>query len=413
MNLIKLFFFTAVTMTVIFTTSCRSSSANAGSSAVNYPVAPGAPESPMPFNDITASEIVAGIKIGWNLGNTFDAIGDKNGFSWLGGGRYAGTSVQQMETAWGNPVTVKENFTALKEAGFNAVRIPVSWSKAVDSEYNIRPDWMARIAEVVNYAVDNGLYIILNTHHDEEIFKFTNAQAEESLLIFKKIWEQIAAAFRNYDEKLLFEALNEPRTKGALYEWTGGIAFEHVNLNKFYQQFAETVRASGGNNDKRILIVNSYAASAAQIAMSALVIPKDSVPNKIAASVHAYVPYDFALNANSPINTWSKDNNSDTSPITDFIDRAYDTFVSKGIPVILGEFGAMNKDNAGVRAEWAEFYVKYAISKGMPCFWWDNGVFTGGQNVEKFGLIDRRNNSFPFPQVIDGLMRGVSGWQPR
>jgi len=402
-------------MTAVFMMSCAGGSGGTNNSANtnNYPIAPGAPESPLPFKDITAAEYVAGIKIGWNLGNTFDAVGDRNGFSWLGGGRYANTTVQQMETAWGNPVTAKENFIALKNAGFNAVRIPVSWSKSVDVENIIRADWMARIAEVVNYAADIGLYVILNTHHDEELFKFTNAQAEESLSVFKKIWEQIAAAFRNYDEKLIFEALNEPRTKGSPQEWTGGIIFEHLNLNKHYEVFVEAVRSSGGNNNKRVLMVNTYAASAEQIAMSALVIPADTVPDKIIASIHSYSPYDFALNLRSPVNTWSAGNSADTRPITDFIDRAYSIFVSKGIPVILGEFGAMNKENADIRAEWAEFYTGYAMGKGMPCFWWDNGVFTGGPNDEKFGLLDRRTNNLPYPQIVDGLMRGVSAWQPR
>jgi len=410
MNFLKNFFIIAVIMALTFCSGSLKKPDN--NETTVYPAVPGTPENPSPFIDLTAAELVANIKIGWNLGNTFDAVGERSGFSWLGGGLYANTSVRQMETAWGNPVTTKANITALKEAGFNAIRIPVSWSKAVDSEYNIRADWMERIAEIINYAADNGMYVILNTHHDEELFKFTNTLAQDSMKVFRKIWEQIASAFRNYNEKLIFEALNEPRTKGSSFEWTGGDAFERFNLNKFYQVFVETVRASGGNNDKRVLIVNTYAASAVQAAMSDLVIPEDTVPGKIIASVHAYTPYDFALNTNSPINSWSINNPADTSPITDFIDRAYDTFVSRGIPVILGEFGAMNKENADVRAQWAEFYINYAMDKGMPCFWWDNGVFTGGPNVEKFALLDRHTNTFPFPQIIGGLMRGVSNWAP-
>ena len=395
----------------MFTVSCHGDTGN--NSIINYLIAPGSPENPMPFNDITAVEFAAGIKIGWNLGNTLDATGGRDGFSWLGGGSYANTSVQQMETAWSNPVTTMENITAIKEAGFNAIRIPVSWSKAADSEYNIRADWMERVAEIVNYAVSNDLFIILNTHHDEEIFKFTDSQAEESLAAFKKIWEQIAAGFRNYNEKLLFEALNEPRTKGAPYEWTGGIVSEHINLNRFYQVFVDTVRASGGNNDKRILMVNTYAASAVQAAMNGLVIPDDTVPDKIIVSMHAYSPYDFTMNTNSPFNSWRSGSRVDTLPVTDFIDRAYNTFVSKGIPVILGEFGAMNKgDNTDARAEWAEFYVRYAMEKGMPCFWWDNGILTGGPNDEKFALLDRRTNTFVYPQIVEALMRGVSGRVP-
>jgi endoglucanase len=372
-----------------------------------YVEVPGTPENPRPFNDLTAAEITAKMKIGWNLGNTLDTIGNTPiGFSWLGGGLYANTSVSQMETVWGNPVTTKANITTLKEAGFNTIRIPVSWSKAVDSDFNIRLDWMTRVVEVVNYAVDNDMYVILNTHHDEEIFRFTNERINDSLIAFQKIWEQIAWTFRNYDEKLIFEGLNEPRTKGVPHEWTGGNAAERFNLNRYYRVFVDTVRKTGGNNDRRVLMINTYAASASEAAMRGLEIPVDTVPNKIIVSIHAYAPYNFALNPNSPINTWDRNNESDVLPITEGLDLAYNIFVSRGIPVVMGEFGAMNKDNEAVRAEWAEFYVRYAKSKGIPCIWWDNGGFTG--DGELFGLLDRRSNTFPFPQVVAGLMRGVS-----
>jgi len=369
---------------------------------------PGTPENPAPFNDLTAAELTSRIKIGWNLGNTLDTMGNEiNGFSWLGNGVYANTTVTQMETAWGNPVTSKENIIALKEAGFNTIRIPVSWSKAVDSNHNIREDWMARVVEIVNYAVDNDMYIILNTHHDEGIFKFTNAETEKSLKAFKKIWNQIARTFRNYDEKLIFEALNEPRTKNVPYEWSGGNAMERINLNRHYKVFVDTVRASGGNNNKRILMINTYGASTIAAAINDLVIPADTAQNKIIVSVHSYSPYNFALNTNRIHNSWDKDNPRDISAITDEIDRAYNAFVVKGIPVIMGEFGAMNKDNEEARAQWAEFYVRHAMNRGIPCIWWDNGGFSG--DGELFGLLDRRSNTLPYPQIVAALMRGIEG----
>ena len=362
--------------------------------------------SPQPFNDITAAGLVANIKIGWNLGNTFDAAGNTpTGFSWLGGGVYANTSVSQMEGAWVNHITTKANIDTIKNAGFNTIRIPVTWYKAANSNYDVRADWMARITEVVNYAVANDMYVILNSHHDETIFKFTNAEMENSLRAFKRIWQHIAVNFMNYDERLIFEGLNEPRTKGAPHEWSGGNDEERANLNRYYQVFVDTIRASGGNNDKRILMINTYAASATPAAMNGLVLPDDTVENKLVVSVHFYEPYNFALNTNSNFNTWSRTNSSDTSAITSRVDRAYDTFVSKGIPVIIGEFGAMNKNNEAVRAEWAEFYVSYAREKGIPCVWWDNGGFQG--DGELFGLLNRGNNTFPFPLVRDALMRGA------
>jgi endoglucanase len=350
---------------------------------------------PGTFNDISAAELVANIKLGWNLGNTLDA----HGLDWLG----PNPTVSAIETAWGNPVTTKANIDALKEGGFNGIRIPVSWTNVTDSNFNIRADWMARVKAIANYAVSNDMYIIINTHHDEGVIKFRNSEMEESKKAFKKLWEQIADAFKDYNEKLIFEGLNEPRTPGSAAEWNGGTAEERNNINILEQLFVDTVRASGGNNVRRMLLISGYAASASQTVLNAIVLPNDPLneKNKFIVSIHAYEPYNFALNKNSPVNTWSKTNSSDTTPITGPIDRAYNTFASKGIPVIIGEFGAMNKENEAVRAEWAKFYVEYAAGKGMPCFWWDNGVTSGDD--EKFGLLDRKTNNFSYPLIISAM----------
>ncbi|MCL2443589.1 MAG: glycoside hydrolase family 5 protein, partial [Treponema sp.] len=343
------------------------------------PISPAFME-PQSFNDITAVDFVANIKVGWNLGNTFDAHQDDNpyGFPWLGGGNYSSTSVGDMEAAWVNHVTTKANINAIKNAGFNTIRIPVTWYKAVHPNFKIRDDWMKRVTEVVNYAVDNDMYVIINTHHDEGLFKFMNSNVEASLEVFEIIWGQIATQFRNYNEKLIFEGLNEPGTKGSFAEWSGGTTEERNNLNKYYQVFVDTVRKSGGNNDKRFLLLNTYAASANQNAMAGLVLPNDTADKKLIVSIHFYEPYNFALRRGTgAVSTWNKNNFADTDPITSRIDRAVTLFVSQGIPVIIGEFGAMNRNNEAVRAEWAEFYVSYARSKGIPCIWWDNASTTG------------------------------------
>jgi endoglucanase len=358
------------------------------------------PDNPKPFKDISAIDLVADINIGWNLGNSLDTI-NPSLFK-------KETTVSEMETRWRNPVTTKEMITAIKNAGFNTIRIPVTWCKTLDSEHIIRTDWMERVVQIVNYAAENDLYIILNTHHDEGIFKFTNTELEKSLIIFNKIWEQIADTFKNYDEKLIFEALNEPRTIGSELEWKGGTGEERINLNKYYQHFTETVRNSGGNNNKRIIMVNTYAASIRQETINDLVIPVDSVPGKIIASIHAYEPNGFALNTkpvgtDGSVNTWDINNPEDTFAITDPIDRAFSAFVAgKGIPVIIGEFGALNKNNTEVRTAWAEFHVKYAKDKGIPCIWWDNGIDA------HFLLLDRNKGTIRYPAIIDALMRGVS-----
>jgi endoglucanase len=351
------------------------------------PPASNGPSTPEPFSNISATKLVADIKVGWNLGNTLDAV--KFG---------SNLPVPELETAWENPVTTKEMITAIKDAGFNAIRIPVSWTKCTDSDYNIREDWMERVTEIVNYAVDNDMYILLNTHHDGYAFKLIG-NITASINAFRKIWEQIACNFQNYNEKLIFEALNEPRTSGSSAEWNGGTSAEHANLNEYYKVFVKIVRSCGGNNDKRFLMINSYAASGLSEAMKGLKIPADTAQNKIIVSYHAYEPYDFALNEKSSVKTWNKSSGSDTSPITSRINLAYNLFVSNGIPVVIGEFGALDKDNESARAAWAEFYVKSAAEKGIKCFWWDNGG--------DFKIFDRNNNTFTYPKIKNGLLRGA------
>jgi endoglucanase len=343
-----------------------------------------------PISETTAGDLVSLIRAGWNLGNTLDTAD----LHWL----RDTAPVSDYEKAWGNPLTTKENIDTVKKAGFNTIRIPVSWAKCADSEYNIRKDWLERVEEVVDYAVSNNMIIILNTHHDESIFKFMDEAMEKSKKAFRRIWEQIADKFRDHGTYLIFECLNEPRTIGGAREWNGGTAEEHANLNDMHQVFVDTVRASGGNNADRILMLPAYGASSAQAAINALKIPNDSAENKIIVSIHAYEPYNFALNGDSPVNTWDKAKAADTAPVTGPIDRAYDLFVCKGIPVILGEMGALNKNNENVRADWVEFNVSYARSKGIPCIWWDDGG--------NFRLLDRQNNIFLYPKIVRGIMNG-------
>jgi len=354
------------------------------------------------FDNITASQLVAKIKIGWNLGNTLDAT---NGFG-------ANPTVTQMETGWSNPVTTKEMITAIKDAGFNAIRIPVSWTKAAGGapNYTIRADWMARVVEVVNYAVDNDMYIILNTHHDEKVFTIMDSNVEAGKAAFQKIWDQIASTFRNYNEKLIFEGLNEPRTIGSPNEWNNGTPEERANLNSYYEVFVQTVRNSGGNNDKRMLMINTYAGSSINPAVNDLILPKDTAANKLIVSIHSYAPVSFCYPSNPDITEWSSSNSTNTNEIIYSILPAYNTFKSKGIPVIIGEFGAVNKNNTAAQVAWAEYFVSYAKSQGIPCFYWDNGVKEKVHEWDEacFGLFNRNTRTFYFPEIKDAIMKGVA-----
>ena len=369
------------------------------------------------FEITTAAQWVAGIRVGWNLGNTLDTVGDgSGGFPWLGGGLYANTTVAQMETAWGNPITTRAHITTLREAGFNAIRIPVSWNKAVCKDFYIREDWMARVKQVVGYAADNDMYIILNTHHDNTIFRLLDEHIEDSKFALERIWSQIAYAFRDHNHKLAFGSLNEPRTHYSPNEWTGGTPEERSNLNILNQLFVDTVRATGGNNAQRVLIIPTYAASAAAVAQRWLIMPTDTVEDRIVVTLHIYSPWGFALRTGLEGTTpyWDRDNPSDTRPMLEPLDLAYETFVSNGIPVFIGEMGALNRGNTQARAQWAEFFVYQARLRGMPCFWWDNGIYRvtelqdwGGWD-ETFGILNRNANEIAHPEIVEALMRATS-----
>ena len=313
-----------------------------------------------------------------------------------------------METGWSNPVTTKAMITAIKNAGFNAIRIPVSWTKAAGGapNYTIRADWMARVVEVVNYAVENDMYIILNTHHDEDVFGFLNSNVAAGKAAFGKIWEQIAATFKNYNEKLIFEGLNEPRTIDSANEWGGGTPEERANLNSYYPIFVNAVRNSGGNNIKRCLMINTYAATTGTTEVNALVLPSDTAANKLIASIHVYAPRNFCYGSDA---TFSSSNPSDIAAIEGEVLPAYNKFVQNGIPVIVGEFGAQYKNNAAAQKAWATYIVSYMRSKGMACILFDNNIPVKVEDYhETFGLFNRSAGTFYYPDYLAGLMEGAN-----
>lgn len=339
------------------------------------------------MRDVSSLDLVKEIRIGWNLGNTMDATGGYGVFS---------------EMSWGNPITTKELIDAVKAAGFNTLRIPTTWQNHLGPapNYTINKEWMDRVQEIVDYAMANDMFVILNAHHEDWYFpSYDNLNTAKDEL--DKVWTQIAARFENYDEHLIFEGMNEPRQKGTPNEWNGGNAEGWDCVNQLNQVFVDTIRSTGGNNPIRHLMITPYAASSAGNAWSGFIVPQD---DKVIVSIHAYTPYNFALNK-SGTDTWSSSNAADTRDIDSLMDNINNQFISKGVPVILGEFGAMNKENLGSRVDWAKYYVSKAAEKGIPCIWWDNGAFTGGG--ENFGLINRYDLTWKYPEIIDALMSGL------
>ena len=344
------------------------------------------------MRNISAKELVKEMKLGWNLGNTMDAVNDKIEKT---------SAPEAWETAWGNPVTKEHLIAKLIDEGFNVIRYPVSWRNHLGEapEYSIDEAWMNRVQELVDWAYNRGAFVILNLHHEgwHDPYYDNFEPAAEKL---RAVWKQIALKFKEYDEHLVFEGMNEPRKRGTPVEWTGGDEEGWDVVNALNKVFVETVRSTGGNNMVRSLMIPSYAANCT-VGIRHLEIPKED--NHIIASVHAYEPTDFALSVQGR-GLWNKD----TKVIDQLVVDLEELFLSKDVPVIIGECGAMHKPaegNEASRAEWAEYFFRSMKNIDVPCVWWDNGYIEG--HGELFGIIDRKTLQWNFPLVIEGIRKGL------
>ena len=337
-------------------------------------------------------EPMSGMKIGWNLGNTFDAPG---------------------ETAWGNPAVTAELFTTVKELGFDTVRIPVSWSGHTSGapDHIIDETWMERVHTVVTQALEAGLYVIVNAHHDNGIYSPTPENKAQAEAYLAAIWSQIAARFADADHRLIFQTMNEPRVEGASYEWNVDaknpdcMAAVEV-INDLNQTALDAIRAGGGYNADRLVMVCPYAGSPGGALLSSFRLPEDSVQGRLILSIHAYTPYALCLDTKSAADDFTRDGQNQISRMLESLDYMY---IQKGVPIIIDEMGCIDKDNGQARYEWARYYVSAAAAYGIPCIWWDNGALnTSGEN---FGLIDRRALTLyeESQSAYQGLMDGLDG----
>ena len=317
----------------------------------------------------TAAEIAADMGMGWNLGNTLDATG---------------LSGLNTETSWGNPVTTKAMIDAVKAKGFDTIRVPVTWYKHMDSSYTVDAAWMNRVHEVVDYCIDDGMYVILNSHHDEWN-KPTNDNYSAASNELKILWTQIAESFKDYDKHLIFEGMNEPRYySGGDLEWVGDAEARSV-INKLNADFVSTVRATGGNNADRALMIPGYAASSSYANLAAIEIPDD---DNIIVSVHAYLPYAFCMGNNA--SSLQSFDSSMQAQLDSFFSDLSNLFISKGIPVCIGEFSASNYSNTTERVKWAKYYAAAAKKLAIPCVLWDNNCDTNSSAPgEAHGYLDR------------------------
>ena len=358
--------------------------------------------------------ILEDMGLGWNLGNSLDAT------------RGSGLGT---ETSWSNPKTTQALIDKVKSLGFNTVRVPVSWGKHVSgSNYTIDSAWLARVKEVVDYCYKNDMYVILNIHHDtkssvnsSETGYYPRSSAYSSSEKFvTSVWSQVAEYFKDYDYHLIFETLNEPRLIGTGYEWwfsKWSVPSEVKDaidcINKLNQKAVDTIRTTGSNNRGRLIMCPGYDASIDGATVSGFKLPTDISGNKnrIAVSVHAYSPYNFAMNVGS--GSTSTYTSSIKSELQDLFSTLKSNFRDKGIPVVIGEFGSTDKNNTAERVKWATDYTALAKKNNIPCVLWDNNafaVYNGSSivlNSEYHGYINRKDNTVTSPakDVIEALMK--------
>lgn len=360
------------------------------------------PEIAFPTDDNigeTAQQAVRNIFAGWNIGNSLE--------------------VPDGETAWGNPAVSKQLIDGVKAAGFNAVRIPCAWSSHLVKDadpFTIDPAWMKRVREVVDYAYKNGMYVIVNTHWDGGWLEL-HANANDQAAVVKKekaIWTQIATEFAGYGQRLIFAGNNEVRNKvGNNENWGMPSSGERTALEAYNQAFVDAVRAAGGNNAKRNLVVQSWCCNPWR-ALDALTMPSDPAESHLMVEVHFYDPMDFT-HTDKKLRAWgyrkgyyTADNNNQEDYVDNLFGQLKAKFVDKGYPVILGEYGTVCHsltDKTVKKSDhyYLEYVTKAAKENGLAPFYWDNGQPKTGT----FGVFNRTAGTVAVPHMLNGIMKGA------
>lgn len=364
------------------------------------------------WTELDQTQITEAMGLGWNLGNQLEASS---------GGL-------PSETCWGNPEITKELIDTVKAQGFKTVRIPVSYLDMIGDgpDYKIDTDWLDRVQEVVDYVVNNDMFAIVNMHGDgyytvdhswllcaEDDDKQTEIKDK-----YGKVWTQIADRFKDYDQHLIFESMNEEFNND--YGKPDEKAYD--NINAYNQIFVDSVRATGSNNEKRWLLLPGWNTNIDYTAGDDynFKIPTDkgckADGKRIMISVHYYDPFNFTIDENKTAKTqWGKYavKNYDNWGQEDYVDSQMallnEKFVSQGYPVVIGEFGAQDKtekfaDYNEFRRYWSEYLIKAAKKNGVVCVYWDNG-YNGNKG---FGIINRFDYTITQPDLIAGMMIAIN-----
>ena len=330
--------------------------------------------------NLSAIEWTRDVVMGWNLGNALESSGG--------------------ETNWGNPKTTQAMIKAVADAGFNAIRIPVRWTEQLSDAQNmvVKDTWLARVKEIVDWALAENMYVIINTHHEAWLDRnpFYNKQQENNQKLHA-LWTCIATYFRDYGEKLIFAGTNETTV-----DWSAPNTEQQTVQNSYNQTFVDAVRDTGGKNYYRNLVVQTFACSP-YFGLNGLTIPTDKVEERLSVEFHYYDPYEYC--GSCTYYYWGeayKDKgriltSSTESTITNLFDRITNSWTKKGLGVVMGEYGVSNhytSDDMQTQQENMQYYLKCVTGEarkhGFAAFVWDNNAFNNGP--ENFGIFKRWNN---------------------
>lgn len=370
-------------------------------------------------HDMHAHTWCKSVVMGWNLGNALESAGaewDDAAYGWK---NIWEKNYDNWETAWGNPKTTKTMIQKVKAEGFNAIRVPVRWVPHANlNTMEIDAAWLARVKEVVDWCIEEDLMVILNTHHDLWLEHYpTYARKAELNEKLKKLWTNIATAFKDYDGRLAFSGTNEVNPNG---EWGLSPTEEHYDVqNSFNQTFVDAVRSTGGNNLKRNLIVQTMRCDP-NLGLSHFTVPTDPTADRLSVEFHYYSPYSYCSGAEGTYYYWGAEF-ADKGAITpDGNERSLATFFAKlrnewwdkGLGVVMGEYGCSHHYTTADRETQEanqQYFLKCLVGEarhmGFAAFVWDNNAF--GNGSEKFGIFNRNNNmSVEAPFFLNGIKEG-------
>ena len=333
----------------------------------------------------TAVQVASQIKVGWNIGNTMEA--------------------QCGENAWGNPNVTQQLIDSVKAAGFNAVRIPTAWDcHANQTTFVIDPAWMARVKQVVDYAINDNMYVIMNIHWDDGWLENHVTYADQVAVNArqKTYWTQIANYFKAYDEHLIFAGTNE------VHQDYGEPTAEYIAVQQSYlQTFVDAVRATGGNNASRTLAVQTYNTNMWH-GLHYFTMPTDTIANRLMVEVHYYDPYDYTLNGSGPCLAWGAPYTqyaacswAQEPYVDDLFHQVKAKWVDAGIPVFIGEYTVAVRPNLDLasRLYWLRYINAAAIANGIKTFFWDTG--------DASGVFNRNTGAITDQSALNAIVQGA------